>query len=222
MLEATSLNCFILWSLVWIVVLNIPPGSKEIMTAYRLNFVHGLLSSVMAIIGLFDVLPEPLVTMTTISYFFVDFVNIMLNDFVFKVKSYQPPTARKVEYLHHILCFTVGMSSELTYKKYCTFKTNPFIKLMFAELSTPLLMAWRVYPENDLYGYGFAVLFFFARILYHGFIYVPDCIRSCNKTIAYSFGVPYNLLNVFFMYMIVQKLMRNAKKDKKKRGKKDE
>lgn len=38
-----------LWSLLWIILLVLPPGSKAINSAYRLNFVHGVLSSGMYI-----------------------------------------------------------------------------------------------------------------------------------------------------------------------------
>lgn len=215
-----SIGYFILWSLVWTVVITLPPGTKEIQTSYRLNFLHGLISSIAAILALYDLIPESLASMTTISYFFVDFVNIMFNDFYFKVKSYQAPSARKIEYLHHILCFTVGVSCEFLHKKYCTFDRNPFIKLMFAELSTPFLIGWRVYPDKNYLFVLFALTFFGARIIYHGFVYVPECIQQCDKTIAYSFGVPYNLMNAFFMYMIVQRVFKQSMRGngKKKDG----
>lgn len=205
---AVSLKWFLFWSTVWTIVLNIPPGSKDIQVAYRLNFWHGLICSILATLCVFGYLPESFTAMTTISYFFVDFVNIMLNDFYFKVKSYQTPSARKVEYVHHILCCSVGVASEFVAKKYCTFENNPFIKLMFAELSTPFLIGWRMYPEKTYLFYLFGVTFFAARIVYHGFVYIPECIARCDKTIGYGFGIPYNLMNAFFCFMILQKTLR--------------
>lgn len=201
-------------------MITIPPGTKEIQTSYRLNFLHGLISSIIAVAALYDYVPESFASMTTISYFFVDFVNIMFNDFYFKVKSYQPPSARRVEYAHHILCFTVGVSCEFLHKKYCTFDRNPFIKLMFAEFPTPFLMGWRMNQDKNYLFVLFAITFFFARIIYHGFVYVPECIQMCDKTIAYSFGVPYNLMNAFFFFMIVQRVFKQSMRGngKKKDG----
>jgi hypothetical protein len=87
---------FLGWSAIWILTLILPPGSRAINSAYRINFLHGLLSSVVAALSLMEYVDTNLATTATISYFIVDFVNILLNDFYFKVKSYQ------VEYIHLI------------------------------------------------------------------------------------------------------------------------
>lgn len=214
-----TLGSFLLWSIVWATILCFPPGSTEIIASYRLNFVHGIISSVAAILCMHGILDETFTAMITISYFFIDFVNIVLNDYYFKVKSYQAPTARKVEYFHHILCFVFGVTCELFYKKYCTFDQNPFIKFMLAELSTPVLMAWRHYGYFYL-GIIFAVLFFAVRMVYHGVYLVPSCIEKCDRTISLFFGVSYNLLNVVFMAMIIMKLVRLIKgKDSERKTK---
>jgi len=208
---------FVFWSVVWTAVLNIPPGSTEIISAYRLNFLHGLLSSVVAFLCMFGYLHEDFTTMCSVSYFFVDFVNIIMNDFVWKVKSYQTPSARKVEYFHHILCGGFGVFCQVYYKQVCTLDENPFVKFMLAELSTPFLIAWRYYPHNAL-GAIFAVLFFGVRIVYHGGFLIPTFMEQCNRTVSFRFGALYTAMNVFFLYMIAMKLYRKmvgGKKDKK-------
>jgi len=215
----TIIEAFIFWSFIWVIVLNIPPGSRAITTAYRFNIVHGVVCSVAAFLCVHDYLPDTFTAMITISYFIVDFVNNLLNDFVFKVKSYQPPAQRRVEYFHHIFCCFVGISCEFYYRDCCNFVRNPFIKLMFAEVSTPFLMLWRIYPDNNLVGCLFLAVFICNRIIYHGLIFVPDCINSCNKLVAYSFGIPYDAMNIFFFMMISRKLIRSLtgqKSDKKK------
>lgn len=206
-----------IWCVVWTVILNIPPGSTQIIAAYRLNFMHGLLSSIVAFMCMFGLLHEDFTAMASITYFVVDFINIVLNDFVWKAKSYQTPTARKVEYFHHFLCGGFGVFCQLYYKEVCTLDQNPFIRFMLAELSTPFLIAWRYYPHNAL-GIVFAILFFCVRIIYHGTVLIPSCMQSCNYTVSLRFGVLYTLMNVFFMYMIVMKIMRKAKGDKKKKN----
>lgn len=201
-------------------MLNIPPGSTEIISAYRLNFLHGLLSSVVAFLCMFGYLHEDFTTMCSVSYFFVDFINIIMNDFVWKVKSYQTPSARKVEYFHHILCGGFGVFCQVYYKQVCTLDENPFVKFMLAELSTPFLIAWRYYPHNAL-GAIFAVLFFGVRIVYHGGFLIPTFMEQCNRTVSFRFGALYTAMNVFFLYMIAMKLYRKmvgGKKEKKSDG----
>jgi len=208
------------WALVWVICLILPPGSQAINTAYRLNFVHGVLCTVLAVMALNKMIPENLATTSTLSYFIVDFCNIMLNDFYFKAKSYQKPDARKLEYFHHIMCCTLGLMSEFLHQDYCQLRRpthpggfepghNPFVELMFAELSTPALMAWR-YTKDDpklkaissICAATFAVTFFFARIIYHGLFFIPKCASNCHESVAYGFGAMYNLMNLYFMFQI--------------------
>jgi hypothetical protein len=177
--------------------------------------MHGLLSSIVAILALYEYIPENAASMATISYFIVDFINIMLNDFVFHAKSYQTPGARKVEYCHHILCCVVGVMSEFSYKRFCTFERNPFIQLMFAEFSTPFLMTWR-YTQNKLMGFLFVLAFIGCRIIYHGFYFIPLCMKSCHASVGYGFGVPYNVMNAYFLFMILRRMYKEAVGQKSK------
>lgn len=166
---------------------------------------------------MFGYIHEDFAAMCSVSYFFIDFVNIIMNDFVWKVKSYQTPSARKVEYFHHILCGGFGVFCQIYYKRVCTLDENPFIKFMLAELSTPFLIAWRYYPHNAL-GAIFAVLFFSVRIVYHGGFLIPTFMEQCNRTVSFRFGALYTAMNVFFLYMIALKLYRKVvggKKEKK-------
>ena len=203
---------FAFWSLIWIILLNIPPGSTSIDSSYRLNFSHGLLSTIVAIACLSsDLVPYGFTTFCTLSYFIIDFINIMFNDFYWKVPTYHSPTNRRIEYFHHIFCCTLGMLSEFTYKDFCTFEKNPFVLLMFAEFSTPFLIAWRVYGHDYLMAL-FVVAFFACRIAYHGLVLIPDCMRQCHWSVGYGFGIPYDLLNVFFFVSIIQKIIRDARK----------
>lgn len=206
---------FITWSALWTLFIVAPPGSQAFYTLYRLNLVHGVLCSLAAVFCLLGFLNESWTTTATLSYFIVDFINMIVNDFIFRAPSYQPPTARKLEYFHHILCCTVGVMSEFLYKDFCTFEKNPFVNLMFAEVSTPLLMVWRI-TTNDTYLIFFAVTFFIFRIVYHGLFFIPACISSCHYSVGYGFGVPYNVMNVYFFYQIVNKILSNLKKSKGK------
>jgi hypothetical protein len=207
---------FTFWSIIWIFLLVVPPGSKDHITLYRFNFIHGVICSVCAYLCLSGYLSDQFTTMITISYFVIDFINMLLNDFYFKVKSYQTPNARKVEYCHHILCFIVGISCELFYKNACNFNHNPFVELMFAEVSTPFLMVWRYFEANNNYLLTlFAFIFFLNRIIYHGLIFIPDCYNKCNKEITITFGIPYNLMNIYFIIMITNKIIRSIGKKNK-------
>lgn len=101
--------------------------------------------------------------------------------------------------------------SELLFKEFCTFEKNPFILLMFAELSTPFLMIWR-YTQNEIIGGLFVITFFGCRILYHGFVLIPQCMSKCHWSVGYGFGVPYDLMNVYFLWMIVRRFIFKPKK----------
>jgi hypothetical protein len=211
---------FTLWSLVWIFCLVVPPGSTEINSQYRLNFIHGVLSVVVASLSLLDYLPtgvDSIATTCTLSYFTVDFMNILLNDFYFKVPSYQNPQNRRVEYCHHLFCLFVGLSSQGYHSELCALPSGrqPFLYLMYAEASTPFLMAWR-YFKTDALGGVFVISFFLCRIVYHGFIFIPQCVMSCTPLVGYGFAIPYNFLNLYFFYMIMKKVLFPGKPVKDK------
>ena len=210
-----AIRYFVCWSVLWIILLIVPPGSTAINTAYRLNFIHGVISSIVAYLALEDLLPSSLATMCTISYFIIDFINILLNDFIFKVPSYQNPQNRKVEYFHHLFCLFVGLCCETIHMDVCTFQKQPFLYLMFAEFSTPFLMLWRYYNTNIL-GFLFVLSFFACRIVYHGFFFMPQCISLCIPLIGYGFSIPYMFMNIYFFYMIIKKTLKPPKQHKKK------
>jgi hypothetical protein len=75
------------WSVLWVVLLALPPGISSPITAYRYHFVHAVIACFVAL-PLYNMgLVEPqAVTSITITYFAVDFLNILLQDFVFKVR----------------------------------------------------------------------------------------------------------------------------------------
>eukprot|EP01041_Mallomonas_annulata_P003060 gene3060-5994_t len=185
---------FLGWSFLWTIVLILPPGSKEIATAYRFNFLHGVICCSIATLCLNGFVPHNVASMCTVSYFIVDFANILLNDFYFKVPSYQNAQNRRVEYAHHIFCCFVGLMCEAYFKDFCTFENNPFVQLMYSEFSTPFLMAWR-YSKHDFFGFLFVVSFVLCRLVYHGLYFVPECISRCHPSVGYGFGVPYNIMN---------------------------
>lgn len=213
-ISSDAAKYFFYWSILWIILLILPPGSTAISTAYRFNFIHGVLSSILAYYALEGIIPASLATMCTISYFVIDFCNNLLNDFVFKVPSYQSPQNRKVEYFHHLFCLFVGVCCETIHMDVCTFQKQPFLYLMFAEISTPFLMMWR-YFGYDFLGLLFVASFFACRIVYHGLFFMPQCISLCIPLIGYGFSVPYMLMNIYFFYMIIRKIMKSGKKKNK-------
>jgi len=84
---------------------------------------------------------------------------------------------------------------------------------MFAEFSTPFLIAWRHYG-HDFLAALFGISFFGCRIIYHGFYFIPECMRECVPWISYPFAVLYDGLNLYFFYMIVRKLLKPPRKVK--------
>ena len=217
--DVTRNQGYLFWSSVWILILVLPPGSKAIATAYRLNFLHGLVSTILALLCMRGVISESVTTTATITYFIVDFINIMINDFIFKAQSYQKPSARKVEYFHHCFCAFVALMCEYRYRDFCGYSTNPFVRIMLAEVPTPFLIAWR-YTDFLALGALFTLAFFLVRIIYQGFMLVPEFMAECHYSVGYGFGIPYNFMNFYFFYMIVKKIFRGGEDagKKSKRG----
>ena len=215
------LRSFLFWSSIWVVLLWLPPGSQAINTSYRLNFCAGLLGPLVSAAFLYGHVPESFATMSTISYFIVDFFNMLLNDFVFEAKSYQSPANRKMEYFHHLFCLFFGVCSEFTYTWVCTFEHNPFIELViYSEFSTPFLMIWR-YFGSDIFGLIFFIVFLICRMYYLHIFFLPDCIRSCHPLAGWGFSLPFYAINFYFVYMMIRKIMRKVLPSKKGKGKKE-
>lgn len=147
----------------------------------------------------------------------MDFINIIFNDFIWKGESYHTPMNRRVEYFHHFFCCFVGVASEFQYQNACSgFDGNPFVKLMFAEVSTPFLIAWRA-TKSDTMGALFVLAFFGNRIVYHGYYLIPECMAKCHWTSGYGFGLPYDAMNLFFLYGIVNKFISSMRKSSKEK-----
>jgi hypothetical protein len=217
MLPTDTWIYFILWTFLWLIVVLIPPGPKDNTTAYRLNFWHGLLSSGFAFLVIFDIMPENFATMTSMGYMVIDISKNLLNDFYFKVESYQRGNDRRMEYVHHWLCLGVGFYSELYYPIICTFKKNPVIYFMVAESSTPFLIAWRQY-KSDWLGIAFFLVFFISRIIFQCCYFVPQLMYDCKNWLAFVCAWIYILMNLYFLWTIVNKMLRMLKKDNKKDG----
>jgi hypothetical protein len=210
-----SLTLAAIWSVVWITILLIPPGSRSIETEYRINFLNGLVSSVASGFAIVNFIDINVATTSALSYFVVGLVNMILNDYYFKVKSYQSPSARKTEYFHHVLCFGAGFLGEINHHRFCTFDKNPFVLLLLAEISTPFLIVWR-YSGSKIAGLMFVLTFVGFRIVYQGFFLVPECIRRCHIAVGLGFGGPYLVLNFYFLYQIILKIFRKEKSTAKK------
>jgi hypothetical protein len=217
--STSRLYGFAFWSSLWVLLLVLPPGSQAINTSYRLNFCAGLFGTAVSIAFLYGYVPETFATMATITYFAIDFINIIINDFYFKAPSYQSPANRKMEYFHHIFCLFFGVTSEFTYTWVCTFDHNPFIELVvLSEFSTPFLMAWR-YTNSDALGLLFFIVFFICRIVLLGFYFLPECIKSCHPLAGWGFSVPYYCVNFYFLYMMIKKMLKKAVPEKSKEKK---
>jgi hypothetical protein len=207
---------FVFWFVTWLLVIVVPPGSTKIITAYKLNFIHGVVSSIMAVLCLYGYVPENLATMTTAAYFTLDGLNMIVNDFFYKVPSYQTGSARRVEYCHHLMCLFVNMYTEVYHAETCNnFPMNPMVNFMLSELPTPLLISWRYFGGNSL-GVLFAIAFFIVRIVYLSFIFTPFAIQNCDSKLGAVLAVAFAALNIFFFYKIVAKALRDSKKSTKK------
>ena len=80
---------FLLWIIVWLPILHLPPGSKSIEATFRLHFIHGVISTLLAFGYIFGYIQDYYATMATTAYFVVDLCNMFLNDFYFKVATFK-------------------------------------------------------------------------------------------------------------------------------------
>ena len=79
---------FIVGFLLWEILLHLPPGSKKVESTFRLHFIHGVISTVFAGLYITGYYPDYYATMLTTSYFAVDLINMIVNDFYYKVCLY--------------------------------------------------------------------------------------------------------------------------------------
>jgi hypothetical protein len=130
-----TIQYFLLWLIIWLAVLHYPPGSKEIVSQYRLNGIHGFISTVFAFGYTKGIFSDTLTVSISEAYFVVDLINMFSNDMK-GVKSFHSPSNRKVEYIHHFLCLIVLIVLQWKHKEICLFAENPGPYLMLAEAST--------------------------------------------------------------------------------------
>lgn len=203
-------------ALLWAILLILPPGMKDHISHYRLHFVFGVICSVMSFLSIVEILPSKITTMATLSYFVVDTIGNLINDFIQKVESYQSGTNRIIEYIHHSLCIIVIIFSEIYYKSLTNLDVNLVVHFFVAELSTPPLMLWRHY-KYDWLGALFALTFFAVRIVYQSFIFVPFLVKQCNSTFVTALSPVYVGINFYFFYGIIKKIMTPKKEKKEKK-----
>ena len=87
---------------------------------------------------------------------------------------------------------------------------NPFVDMMFAEISTPFLQLWRKYktsPFGVVAQLFFVSLFMTVRVLFHGFYTVHEIVTHCDNNIALVVGTLYMGMNLGFCIGIVRKLL---------------
>ena len=212
--------CLLAWLMVWGALLHMKPGAREVKSSYRLNFWHAVVSSVIALACMYDpmTVPESITTSCSQAYFITDFINMVMNDFVYKVGGYHKKTARRVEYCHHILCIACCFTTEIAHTTLCQFpldiwgvapsgkQRNPTVRIMMAELSTPFLMRWRMTGEkNDVLFYLFVLTFVASRVIYQCIQLMPWFCFYCVDWVAYGFAIPYMGLQVMFTYFVLRK-----------------
>lgn len=88
---------FIITFVKWQVILRLPPGTKVVESTYRLHFLHGLLCSLLSALYVYGFVEDYIVTMTSLSYFVVDLVNMISNDFIYKVQTLYHVTRIDIE-----------------------------------------------------------------------------------------------------------------------------
>ena len=243
-----SLSAYcVYWSALWIALLRMGEGPYSDTSSYRLHFWHGVLSSLVAFLCLQGFIGEVAATPCTLSYFVVDFVKNLLQDYYYKLPSYQKGSQRIAEYGHHIFCFTVVYLSVAHLSHFCyadKFSVNPAVQLMFAEFSTPFLHIWRVsmsgtspslmtvflpfmsksanqlttkseiIPSPGL-GVIFLLAFIACRFVYHAYMVLPFFANNCETYYnGVIFQYLYNLMNIYFLYFIIQKIRGSSKKPK--------
>jgi hypothetical protein len=212
--------CLLAWLVTWGAVLHLKPGAREVRSQYRLNFWHAVVSSIIALLCMYDpaTVPESITTSCSQAYFITDLINMIMNDYVYKVGGYHKKTARRVEYCHHILCIACCFTVELAHETLCDFplevwgvapsgkQRNPTVRIMMAELSTPFLMRWRMTGEtHDLMFYAFVAMFLASRVVYQCFMLMPYFCMYCNTWVGYAFALPYIGLQIMFAYFVLRK-----------------
>ncbi len=209
-----SLCFMILWSL----ILHMKEGARADESTFRLHLWHAIVNSLLVYSYFYypGKYPEYLILASSITYYIVDVMKMLFNDFIYKVGGYQKGAARLLEYFHHFL--SIAAISGCTFSLYsvCDVQSlsegwqipgplNPLIRFSIADLSTVPLMLWRRSGQKSNFMYTcFAMLFFWTRILYHGFDFIPKMYSSCNATVKYGV-VAYQAVQFVSFYFVLKK-----------------
>ena len=209
----TYVQSLLCWGGFWYLFLQLSPeGPRAIPTAYRINFWHGMVSTAVAVACIAGLLDESVTVPCSLAYFLVDLCNMLLNDFVHRVASYQGPAARRAEYFHHLLCIVVCVTSKLYYKTACqSLTSDPVVRIMLAEVSTPFLITFRQ-TKSKLAGLFFVISFLLCRTVYQCLFLMPEIFVSCaHPGIKYGLVLPYILLQLYFTVEVLSRASKGEK-----------
>lgn len=197
----------LVWGLLWHLVLYLGEGPRAISTQYRINFWHGVVSTAMATLCLLGAVSDSVTVPCSLGYFVTDVCNMLLNDFRYRVASYQGPAARKAEYFHHVLCIVVCVASQMYHRSACHLQSDPVVRIMLAEVSTPFLILFRE-TKRQLFGVLFLITFLLCRTVYQCLFLMPELFVACPRSIGFSLVCPYILLQLYFTYEVVNRARR--------------
>jgi hypothetical protein len=68
---------------------------------------------------------------------------------------------------------------------------------------------------NNIYIHIYIHMYEYVYLFYIGLYLIPECMQKCHYSVGYGFGIPFNLMNIYFVYMIFKKLFKEIKADKK-------
>ncbi len=207
-------------------------GARSDDSSYRLHLYHALMTSYFVYSAFYkptDTYPEYTILASSMAYYVVDLMKMLFNDFVYKVGGYQKGLARVMEYIHHIIslwaicCCTFSLSRvcntnamSVTWQKPGPF--NPLYRFSIADISTVPLMLWRRGGCLSTFWYSlFAILFIVTRILYHGYVFVPNMYNSCNDNVKIVLII-YQMIQFISLMFISQKWLSvlNGTEEKKR------
>lgn len=219
-------------SLLWTSVLGLAPASIAVQL---LGFLHGVIVTVTSILCIRRGDDTAFSCAASVSFFAVDAGYMLIKDGLLpgttndkgeRGRFGKLRQARKMDYVHHVLGVTFGTLQHYFERDLCPPHVgNAFVWVQWNKISTPFYNLYRI-TKSPVLGGLFALTFFLSRVVGNTVVVIPLLYGQCGAGVVGKIHglltAPYFLLQYIWFYMIVKKMLKTSKKEKKGEGKGEE
>eukprot|EP00903_Cladosiphon_okamuranus_P020877 g19172.t1 len=196
------------WFVVWAALVSIPPGHSEQRNVIRMNMVHGIVATSLAVMTILTGCDSTFSTAASVAFFAVDALVMISNGRRQKRLGEKIDSpARTMDYAHHVIGAVYGTFLLFRQGTVCQPTCpapNLYLYAQTNEFSTPFYGLYRL-TRHPLAGAIFALSFFASRIVFNLLYLVPYSWSHCTFTGFMIIAAPYQLLQIVWMFLIIKK-----------------